>query len=159
MECPNNSAYVLFSVETNSLNDFELYLYSSTSEELDKKEDKSSVQNIKDDISLIDSVKKYLISGNTKVDYNFVVGETFKEFRTKVHNIIKNFKCQLYDNIVYQWQMKTTNSFAHQYGTNIQLSIGHIDEKGNIEYYAQNILALTNFSHPNMSNANYIRID
>lgn len=159
LECPNNSAYVLFSVETNSLNDFELYLYSSTSEELDKKEDKSSVQNIKDDISLIDSVKKYLISGNTKVDYNFVVGETFKEFRTKVHNIIKNFKCQLYDNIVYQWQMKTTNSFAHQYGTNIQLSIGHIDEKGNIEYYAQNILALTNFSHPNMSNANYIRID
>lgn len=159
LECPNNSAYVLFSVETNSLNDFELYSYSSTSEELDKKEDKSSVQNIKDDISLIDSVKKYLISGNTKVDYNFVVGETFKEFRTKVHNIIKNFKCQLYDNIVYQWQMKTTNSFAHQYGTNIQLSIGHIDEKGNIKYYAQNILALTNFSHPNMSNANYIRID
>lgn len=158
-ECPNNSAYVLFSVETNSLNDFELYLYSSISEELDKKEDKSSMQNIKDDISLIDSVKKYLISGNTKVDYNFVVGETFKEFRTKAHNIIKNFKCQLYDNIVYQWQMKTTNNFAHQYGTNIQLSIGHIDEKENIEYYAQNILALTNFSHPNMSNANYIRFD
>lgn len=159
LECPNNSAYVLFSVETNSLNDFELYLYSSTSEELDKKENKSSVQNIKDDISLIDSVKKYLISGNTKVDYNFVVGETFKDFRTKVHNIIKNFKCQLYDNIIYQWQMKTTNNFAYEYGTNIQLSIGHIDEKGNIEYYAQNILALTNFSHPNMSNANYIRID
>lgn len=158
MECPNNSEYALFSVVTDSLNDFEVYVYSPTVEELDKKEDKSSSQNIRDDISLIDSVKKYLISGNTKVDYDFVVGETFKDFRTKGHNIIKNFKCQLYDNVVYQWQMKTTNNFAHQYGSNIKLSIGHIDEEGNIEYYAQNILALTNFSHPNMSNANYIRI-
>lgn len=155
---PNNSAYVLFSVHTDSLNDFEAYVYSPTIEEFDKKEDKTTTQEIKDSISLIKGVKKYLISGNTKVDYDFVVGETFKDFRINGHNIISNFNHTLFDDVVYQWQMKTTNSFAHQYGSNISLSIGHIDEEGNIEYYAQNVFALTNFSHSNMSNANYIRI-
>lgn len=119
---------------------------------------RNSIKKNTGDISNQTEATKSIISaGNSKVNLDKYIGETYASFRNgNFVTIIDINNYSLEDNIEYQWEMQLEKNSASQYGTNITMSLG--TKNGNdISWVVEKILALQKFSSPMLSKVNCIK--
>jgi len=124
----------------------------------DVTENRNSIKKNTANISnQIEATKSIISVGNSKVNLDKYIDETYASFRNgNFDTIIDINNYSLEDNIEYKWEMQLEKNSALEYGTNITMSLG--TKNGNdISWAVENILALQKFSSPMLSKVNCIK--
>lgn len=124
----------------------------------DTAENKRGIKKNSDDISSqLEATKSIISTGNSKVNFDQYIGETYASFRNGNFDIIIDINnYSLEDNVKYKWEMQLENNSALQYGTNITMSLG-VKNANAISWVVENILALQEFTSPMLSKVNCVK--